>query len=380
MENQRSAWSNHFIFTRTLLTNPKINLMITPLILLMTSVVPPSASEALLSEATLQAAIPDWIHFYGDIRVRAESTMDQNVEGDDRTRGRLRFRAGAKFNISDELRAEVRMTTSSGVGNNVHWDFGGGDPDSTNGADVAIDRINLTWSASDSTTVKVGKFGNPFKTNPVFGEWTWDGDIQPAGVFGQWSSEGELDMDLRLGHFIIDEVNPGGDTLPGETADPAVTSLQLNLAGGEDLKWGFSTMVSDWSSEAALVWDSVASATSGDFTGSVEFIQNLDDDSGEDTGMAIGFTYGTAGSQGDSRFFGSYFDFDANAFVSEVAQDDTPLAGTGGGMNGFFGGWQYWWRDTVSFKVWGLQADGQADGDSVDPLRLRFDIDVNLSH
>jgi hypothetical protein len=44
-------------------------------------------------------------------------------------------------------------------------------------------------------------------------------------------------------------------------------------------------------------------------------------------------------------------------------------------MDGFLAGWQYWLRDDVSLKLWGLQADNGTDA----PLRLRFDIDINLS-
>lgn len=352
--------------------------MITPFLLAMASVLAPAADGLPSSTAILKSEIPDWIHFYGNLRVRGESNKKQNAAGvnSTRTRGRLAFRAGAQFRISDDLLSEVRMTTSTGdtYDNYSTWWGVGGGGDSMDGAELSIDRLNLTWVATDTTTLKVGKFGNPFAINPVFGEWTWDCDIQPAGILGEWRSEGVLNMDLRLGHFVEDEVF-------GASAAPAVTSVQLNLSGGDDLEWGFSTMISDWrdngfsSTEDFLVWDSVLSASSGGLTGSFEFIKNLDDSSGDEMGIALGFLYGTAGSQGDSRIFGSYFDFEANAFVSEIGQDDTPLPGTGEGMDGLLAGWQYWWRDNISFKIWGLQAGN----DISDPMRIRFDIDIELT-
>ena len=317
----------------------------------------------------------DWLHFYGDIRVAGETTMDQNPAGEDQTRGRLRFRLGALMDLSDELRAEVRLTTTSGDANDPEWDFGGGTGDSQSGADVVVDRINLNWRASDSMTLQVGKYGNPFATNPVYGEWAWDSDVQHAGLFGSWRSEGNLDLDLRFGHTIVDEVND-----PGDTADAQVTSFQVNLKGGEEITWGFSTMISDWSNADAftastedfLVWDTVVSASQGDLTASIEFIQNLDDNSGDDQGMALGFLFGPAGSQGDSQFSASLFDFDDNAFVGEVGQDDMPLSGPG--SDGFMAGWEYWWQDNVSVKVTGFQSDNG----SVDPYRARIDINVTL--
>jgi hypothetical protein len=342
--------------------------MLTTLLTLLTTTVP-------LPPASGTDSPPDWLQFYGDIRVAGEATMDQNTAGEDQTRGRLRFRLGALMDLSEELRAEVRMTTSSGDANDPEWDIGGGSGDSQSGADVTIDRINLSWRASDSMTLMVGKYGNPFATNPVYGEWTWDGDVQHAGLFGSWRSEGNLDMDLRFGHTIVDEVND-----PGDTADAQVTSLQVNLNGGEEITWGLSTMVSDWSNADAftasaedfLVWDTVFSASSGDLTASFEFIQNLDDNSGDDQGMALGFLFGPAGSQGDSQFSASYFDFDDNAFVGEVGQDDLPLAGPG--SEGFMAGWEYWCQDNVAIKVSGMQADD----DTVDPFRARIDINVTL--
>lgn len=332
---------------------------------------------------TTNLGVPtDWLNFYGDIRMVGETTMDQNTAGEDRTRGRLRFRLGALMDLSEELRAEVRLTTTSGDANNPNWDFGGGDADSQVGADVAIDRINLSWRASDSMTLQVGMYGNPFATNPVYGEWSWDSDVQHAGLSGIWSSEGNLDMDLRLGHTIVDEVNIVDEAVPDpiDTADAQVTSLQVNLGGGEEITWGFSTMVSDWSSADAftasaedfLVWDTVISASQGDLTASLEFIQNLDDNSGDDQGMALGFLFGPAGSQGDSQFSASLFDFDDNAFVAEVGQDKLPL--TGPGSEGFMAGWEYWWQDNVSIKIVGSQSD---DG-TVEPFRARIDINVTL--
>lgn len=341
--------------------------MISPILAVLTSAVP---------MAPQPSVIPEWIDFYGDMRLRLESTADQ-ANGVDRTRGRMRFRAGAKFQISDDLKAEVRVSSASGVANNPHWDMGGSNgTDTLSGSDMVIDRINLAWAASDSVTVVAGKMGAPLKTNPVFSEWVWDGDIQPAGIAGIWAAGGDFDFDVRLAHFIVDEVNLSGTS----TADPAITILQVNLGDDtEDLDWDINTSLWNWSNEGPaefLVWDTVLSASMDDFTGSVEFIQNLDDDTGDDSGLAFGLKYGAGGSQGSSQFFGSFFDFDANANVWGVAQDDVPIGPSAAdGLTGFVAGWKYWWQDNVTFRVWALQGDDGTD----DPMRLRFDIDVKLT-
>ncbi len=317
---------------------------------------------------------PDWIHFYGGMRLRLEHTEDQNSDGDARTRGRMRARFGAKFGIADDLKAEVRLSTASGTANNPHWDMGGDNgTDTLSGADVDLDRISLSWMPSDSVTLVAGKMGLPLKGNPVFNEWIWDGDIQPAGIAGIWSFGGDLSVDARLGHFVVDEVN----SLPGGTADPSVTAMQVNFGGDTDsFQWDVNTALWNWTGMGAFrVWDTILSARVDDVTGSFEFIQNLDDDTGDDTAYAAGLKYGAGGSQGASQFFGNYFDFDASAAVWGVGQDDTPKGVGPDGLTGFVAGWKYWWRDNVTFKVWALQADDETD----DPLRLRFDVDVNFT-
>ncbi|MDF1797939.1 MAG: putative porin [Planctomycetota bacterium] len=348
--------------------------MISPILTVLTSVVPMAPEPSV---------IPEWIDFYGNMRLRLEHTLDQ--PGDtDRTRGRMRFRAGARFQISDDLRAEVRMSTASGVANNPHWDMGGSNgTDTVSGADLVIDRINLAWVASDSVTLVAGKMGNPLKANPVYGEWIWDGDIQPAGIAGIWEAGGDFDFDVRLAHFIYDEENGG----VGATADPAMTILQVNLGDDTDsFDWDISSSLWSWSSESSiapvgfgpdyLVWDTVLSAQVDELIGSVEFIQNLDDDTGDDTGLAFGAKYGAGGKQGASQFSASFFDFDANASLWSVGQDDVPIsASAADGLSGFVAGWRYWYRDNVTLRVWAIQGDDGTD----DPMRLRFDIDVNLA-
>jgi len=342
--------------------------MITPILAVLTSAIPvPPAMDM----------VPDWIHFTGGMRLRLEDTMDQNAAGDDRVRGRMRVRLGAKFDISEELKAEVRLSTNSGsTANNPYMDFGGNSQsgDTLGGATVLFDRINVTWMPADGTTLVAGKMANPLAKNPVFGEWMLDDDIQPNGVAGIWSPGGDFDMDMRLAYFVIDEVNS-----PGDTADPAISIFQLNFGGETDsFDWDFNNAYWNYANEGGAdlgIWNSILSASMDDLTASFEYIQNLNDDTGDDTGYAVGFKYGNGGNVGDSQFFGSYMDMDQNATNFGVAQDDLPKGPAGTGVTGFIAGWKYWWMDNVTFRLWALQADNDTD----DPLRLRFDLDVKLT-
>lgn len=346
--------------------------MITPVFAVLTTALPAGPA----------ADAPDWIHFYGDLRVRLEENLDNDPAGNDRMRGRLRVRFGANFDISDDFKAEVRLTTlNPGDANNVNIDIGS-TGEGQAGAEAGIDRMNVTWLPSDDFKFKAGKMGNPFALNPVWGEYTWDGDIQPAGVFGQWQPSSDLDLDVRLGYFAVDE-NSGA-------AEATVTTGQVNFGMQSDnVDWAVHSALSNWSAEDGylssfafvqteefLVWDTIVEASFDELTLAAQYINNLDDDSGDDTGMTLGLRYGTGKAPGTSVFSASYFDFDANAFVAAVGQDDTPIAGTGGpnGMDGFEASWMYWWKENVMIRVWALQADN----DTIDPLRLRFDLNVSF--
>lgn len=328
------------------------------------------------------AEVPDWAHFYGDLRLRLEHNLDNNASGDDRTRARIRARFGARFDITDDFKAELRMTTrNNGDANSVNIDLGSTD-EGQGSADAGIDRMNVTWIPSEDWTVKAGKMGNPFALNPVVDQYVWDSDIQPQGIFTKWAPQSDMQFDVRLGYFVVTENSAA--------ADATVTTGQVNFGmATESVDWGVHSSLSNWSAESGylssfafvqmedfLVWDTILEAKVDDLTFSAQYINNLDDDSGDDTGMVLGMKYGQGGAVGTSVFSASYFDFDANAFVSGVAQDDTPIAGTGGpnGMDGFDASWLYWWKENVTVKLHAIQADN----DTIDPLRLRLDVVVAL--
>ncbi len=309
------------------------------------------------------------IDFSAHLRLRAESTFDQ-PSGEDRTRGRLRFRLGAQAQVSEDLRAEVRLSTASGDANNPHWDFGASNgSDTLSGSDIVLDRINLTWSPEDcALTWKAGKMGNPLAVNPVFGEWLWDGDIQPAGISVLW--DGNASLGARAGYWVLDEENSAGDA-----SDPAVTVLQLLASQAwRGIDWDFHTTLWNYSNEGpneAQVWDVMLSGRQGSWTASAEAFQNLDDDTDEDLGWALGVQAKINDTDG---VFVNYFDFEANANLWEFGQDDVPIAPGPMGLTGFIAGYQRAWNDRTNVRLWALQGDDEVD----DPLRVRLDVQVSF--
>lgn len=347
-----------------------------------------SAEDDLWSRLRLQA----------DARVRGESTFDQ-LNDVDRHRGRLRFRLGGEYDLTETLRAGARFTTLSDGrdANNPHWDFGDGS-DGFSAAEIGLDRLYLDWQAQSNLKLTGGKFGHVFTRPPLTREFAWDDDIQPAGAALVWAPkrEGDLGYDLRAIHVVAAEVNASGDS----GADPAMSGIQANLylQASEKTSAQLASSYSKWSGIGAFadfpgqgstadaegfgIWDSFAALTfngweRGPVTTYAQFIENTEDESGEDTGYVFGVQVGPTSGKGHTNVFAAWYSLDANAVFGPVAQDDTPIAGTGNGegMEGIVVGAQYFITDNLSVRLWGLSSDVDADED---PYRLRLDFDFRI--
>jgi hypothetical protein len=344
----------------------------------------------------------DRLSFDAEGRLRAESTFD-NVDAttgndiDDRHRGRLRFRLGAKYALTEELDAIARVSTASdgNDANNAHWDFGDGD--GFNGTEIVMDRFYLDWRPVDEVDLRVGKQPHIFELPGVWGgDFLWDVDISPAGVAAKWAPEtsGDFRFDARAAAYIATEV--------AADEDPKVLAGQANLyLPVDEVKLQLSSSLYDWmdnddtavagnqgnsaTTEDFLIWDTFLS---GVLPGGpldemklyIELMNNLDEG---DNGWVLGGQLGTSQwKQGNKNLFALIYDIDGDAIFSPVAQDDTPVAGSGlndgdgDGMDGIVFGGTYWWRDNVALKLWILTSDPEGADD--DPIRLRFDFDFKV--
>jgi hypothetical protein len=344
--------------------------------------------------AGVQDSIWDRLDVYANGRLRWESTFDQ-LGGEDRHRGRMRFRLGAAYGIAEDVTAEARLSTSSDGrdANNPHWDFGDGS-DGFSGSDVVLDRFYLSWTPYETLELRAGKLPHAFQGPPVSSELVWDDDVQPAGAIAVWTpkADGRLKYDLRVAEYVAAE--SGSNTEPsmfgaqgharlslGATASLELASAYMGWGNTGDLavnasvpgNQGNTSLDGDFG-----IWDTWVAATVGDGAGRTtlfgQYIDNVTDDTGEDRGAAFGARVGTQGKKDDWNVFATYYDLDANAVFSPVAQDDTPIAGTGtgNGMSGIIAGTQYFLRDNLSFRVWVLTSDAD---ESEDPFRIRFDLD-----
>lgn len=359
-------------------------LVLNPLPSVIVGAAPARAGDLPLSER---------LSFYANGRIRAESDHRRS-SGEPRTRGRLRFRAGAKYHVSDNVRAEARLSTTSGDPNNPHWDFGSG----SSGFDASalvLDRMFMEWSALPQLRLRAGQFPHAFAGPPVMGEFVWDGDVHPAGaavVVGPGKTS-EASFDLRGVAYVAklnsNEADPamlggqGNLYLPaGESTSVQLSSSimgwqNLDEGGGVPGNQGNTDPMADFLVAEGFLAVNHAGGPLGKTTAFVQAMHNLEDDTGEDTGWAAGLGLGPSKREGAWNVWGVYYDLDANCIFSAPAQDDTPVAGTGAGMgmSGAIVGVRYWVRDHFSIRAWGLTSGAELEED---PVRLRVDVEFDV--
>jgi hypothetical protein len=328
-------------------------------------------------------------------RVRGESTFDQ-PSGEDRHRGRMRLRLSADYELHPTVDVGARLSTVSDGrdANNAYWDFGDGG-NAFSAADIGLDRFFLAWHARPDLTVFAGKFAHVFTRPTVFGEVLWDEDVQPTGlaqIYRPAAAAGAATrFDLRAAQYVAVE--------SGSANDAGAVGVQANLLHDVDQRTHLHAAASftnwfgegdvlatanqgnDPSEQFALVEGYVSArfdhAERRSTMAFVEFTHNVDDDSGEDSGLVVGAQWGAQGRAADVNVFGGFYTLDANSVFAPVAQDDTPIAGTGigTGMTGLFAGGQYFLTDAVALRLWVLTSDADA---AEDPLRIRLDLDFAI--
>lgn len=343
----------------------------------------------------------DRIKFDAEGRMRGEATFD-NVDAttgndiDDRYRGRMRFRVGARYELTEELDVAARISTASdgNDANNPHWDFGDGD--GFNGSGMVLDRFYLDYMASEELHVLAGKQPHAFNMPPIYGEFLWDNDVSPSGVSATWKPDGGdgTAFDVRVAGYVATEV--------AADEDPKMWGAQGNIyVPIDEGRVQLSTALYDWgdnrvtavagnqgntaTTESFMIWDTFVSGTIqggplDELTGYFQFMNNLEE---SDSGAAAGLQLGSSKWQrGNYNAFAVLYTLDGDAIFSPVAQDDTPIAGTGlndgdgDGQDGVVFGGTYFWRDNVALKIWVLTSDPSGADD--EPIRLRFDLDFRV--
>ena len=144
--------------------------------------------------------------FSADARFRQEGIFRDGSPN--RYRYRIRLRMGGNFPINSKVNLGFRMVT------------GATDDPTTGNVDLDnyfskkgfnLDRLFLRYAPSQSLTVTVGKFPNPFEHV----ELVFHNDVQLEGAAQQFRMKdvGFINqVQLNLGQFVLDEIKSGSDT------------------------------------------------------------------------------------------------------------------------------------------------------------------------
>ena len=148
-----------------------------------------------------------WQEFFSaDARFRQEGIFRDGSPS--RYRHRIRLRMGGDFPINSKVNLGFRMVT------------GATDDPTTGNVDLDnyfskkgfnLDRLFLRYAPSQSLTITVGKFPNPFEHV----ELVFHNDVQLEGAAQQFRVKGVGFIDqvqLNLGQFVLDELKSGADT------------------------------------------------------------------------------------------------------------------------------------------------------------------------
>jgi hypothetical protein len=362
------------------------------------------------------AGLPEWVRslerlrVYGDFRLRQEA--DRELDGrDDRNRTRLRLRVGANYEIDDELLVGTRIVTGHrNDPNSSHITLG----DAFDDLELSLDRAFLEYrpEALGGTSLTAGKFAHPFWLNPVYGELVWDADVQPEGIVARYRSPlagfdaveaslggyivneeaGEDDVyalvaqvhlrdelasgvrgDLAVGYYNYSDVTPGGEA--DLIADNRGNALEDKDGDGEP---------DDYASSFGIL-NPIASLTiergERPLVFSAEYIENFRADIDDDTGWAVGVSYGMAAKRGEWRAYYQWQEVQRDSVFSPFAQDDFLLATN---HKSHVAGVRYALTDSVGLHLWGLvsarddTSSGSTTDSDDDQWRLRLDIDVKF--
>jgi len=377
--------------------------------LLVTSAVS-TAQDALLNKGDVarivdeylsaqQAADPspfDALSIYGDLRLRQEQTTGLSG-APQRHRSRVRLRLGSTWLAHENLEVGARAVTGSRLDpRSSHVTLG----DGLDGLELSLDRAYATWrpQLGPITWVSAGKFSNPVRRNPVYGELVWDADIQPEGLAleAAWSPRGWLDsLELSLGQWLLSEQQLGDDAvctfgqvaLQSRLQEGVETHMSAALTLVHDPTPGVSSILLDDNRGNNVIAGDFAenfgvldvnadvslSGAGTPWVVSAEWIDNVRA-SQTQNGWATGVAWGRAARAGDWRVYYQWQSIDRDAVFSPFAQDDFTRAT---GFDSHLLGVNHQLTDGVGLHLWGMVSEA-SELSSNNEWRLRLDLNVKF--
>lgn len=307
--------------------------------------------------AGLEAAAQTWtdsMKVGGGFRLRQEY-IDQDGK-DVRNRTRIRARLSLDAEVNDWVDVKTRFATGvdDPVSGNVTLDS------AASTKDFGLDRFYIVLAPEQLGGSKIlgGKMKNPFITTK---DMVFDGDLNPEGVAFQTEAGEELEFLANAALFTVEERSSASETLMYGLQAAVNAELAEGvdvLVGGSIYLWdnikGMATLydtTDSFGNSAAAELDDMGEETGDlfytqDYATAEGFVQmklnvgvpvkvygsyvnNIDADSGKDTGFIVGSTIGKAKKVGSAEFDVNYRDLEADAVLGAWTDSDSGGGGTG---------------------------------------------------
>lgn len=315
------------------------------------------------------AQVWDKIDFFGDLRLRYQGDFNRNTvdvdmgggatEGrdNDEHTGRMRFRFGLRYPVVESLKFETRLRARQRNSDNSDALYND-DPrsedvvlgDGFRNMDLSLDLLNLKYQILGErwSWLWGGKFENFFVRNPVYGDLTWDPDVNPEGLaagIDLASDDGLVEaLKVGAGYYIAVDQDRKSDV----TTFSAQASARLGLGDHVDVMvasgyYGFTNPTPDGNdtllnlNEGNLVvdgqfvsdfnvWDSylalVVDVADVPIVVSGSWIYNTGARTNRDTGWTAGMALGRLEQAGTVRAYYQYQKIEQDALFTPVARSD----------------------------------------------------------
>jgi hypothetical protein len=150
------------------------------------------------------------IDLYGDARLRFEHRSGENgaLAGDDRlerNRWRYRLRVGTRLELTEQVRAGLRLESGPG-GRSGNVTFGeDSGPWGKDSDRIFLGQLYVNWTPAESLSLTAGRQENPFQVTSL----VWDPDLNPEGLSESFKfTTGRVEWFATFGQFLYDDANP----------------------------------------------------------------------------------------------------------------------------------------------------------------------------
>jgi len=339
-----------------------------------------------------------YFQLYGDFRLRANY---DNTNGNERFRGRYRFRIGTNIRLTDDFRLGARLVTSPDLNNykSTHVNF-----DGFGQLRVGLDRLFIYYHPQKYNWFHlwVGKYALPYHSNQIYPENVWDEDIQPEGVTAAFKKNFKNSSEISIsgGYYLFNAFS----------STDAPTSMHSNeifyktkIGKRQSISLGnkfYSYIdVKGLKTDNNYFLPNGGNSTLSDSSGSYykngfnlnstclqvkllegkwplllkgEYVHNFSATSGN-SGFIAGVSYGQLGRKNGWQFYFQYQKMQQDAVFTPFTQDDfleqTQFSGTVSGVS---------WSLNKKMRLHAWLLTSVQDVSKISRNRIRLDLDIKF--